>query len=261
MPDKMMLPEVAVLGAGPAGLMAAEVLATGGARVTLLDRMPSPARKLLIAGRGGLNLTHSEPLPAFLSRYGAARDAAGALHRGLPARRPDRLGRGAGPADLHRQLRPGLSQGDEGLAAAARLDRAARGARRQLAVAASLAGLGGWARWPSRRRKGRCSSARRRRCWRSAAPPGRGSARMAPGPDCWRACAAAPGQLRLPHRLVGAFPRPLRRRAAEAHRLVLRRRDGARRGGGDRGGHRGRRGLCPVRRPAGGDRAPAARRP
>ncbi len=67
-------PEVAVLGAGPAGLMAAETMAAGGARVTVLDRMPSPARKLLIAGRGGLNLTHSEPLPEFLARYGAARD-------------------------------------------------------------------------------------------------------------------------------------------------------------------------------------------
>ncbi|TDH61850.1 TIGR03862 family flavoprotein [Dankookia rubra] len=65
-------PMVAVLGAGPAGLMAAEIAAQGGAEVTVLDRMPSPARKLLIAGRGGLNLTHSEPLPAFLARYGTA---------------------------------------------------------------------------------------------------------------------------------------------------------------------------------------------
>ena len=66
---------VAVIGAGPAGLMAAEVLARGGARVTVFDHMPSPGRKLLIAGRGGLNLTHSEPLEAFLGRYGAARPA------------------------------------------------------------------------------------------------------------------------------------------------------------------------------------------
>ncbi len=64
--------EVAVIGAGPAGLMAAETLATGGARVTVYDRMPSAGRKLLMAGRGGLNLTHSEPLERFLSRYGAA---------------------------------------------------------------------------------------------------------------------------------------------------------------------------------------------
>ena len=63
---------VAVVGAGPAGLMAAETVARAGVPVAVFDRMPSPARKLLIAGRGGLNLTHSEPLPAFLSRYGGA---------------------------------------------------------------------------------------------------------------------------------------------------------------------------------------------
>jgi len=60
---------VAVIGAGPAGLMAAEVLAQGGARVTVYDAMPSAGRKFLMAGRGGLNLTHSEPLPTFLARY------------------------------------------------------------------------------------------------------------------------------------------------------------------------------------------------
>ncbi len=64
--------EVAVIGAGPAGLMAAEVLAQGGAGVTVYDAMPSAGRKFLMAGRGGLNLTHSEPLPAFLTRYGRA---------------------------------------------------------------------------------------------------------------------------------------------------------------------------------------------
>ena len=65
---------VAVIGAGPAGLMAAEVAARGGADVTVYDRMPSPGRKLLLAGRGGLNLTHSEDAARFLARYGAARD-------------------------------------------------------------------------------------------------------------------------------------------------------------------------------------------
>ena len=63
---------VAVIGAGPAGLMAAEVLANGGAGVTVYDAMPSAGRKFLLAGRGGLNLTHSEALPDFLKRYGAA---------------------------------------------------------------------------------------------------------------------------------------------------------------------------------------------
>jgi len=60
---------VAIIGAGPAGLMAAEVLAQGGASVTIYDAMPSAGRKFLMAGRGGLNLTHGEPLPQFLARY------------------------------------------------------------------------------------------------------------------------------------------------------------------------------------------------
>jgi hypothetical protein len=65
-------PTVAVIGAGPAGLMAAEVLARAGAAVTVHERMPSVGRKLLMAGRGGLNLTHSEPLGRFVTRYGDA---------------------------------------------------------------------------------------------------------------------------------------------------------------------------------------------
>src|ERR1700733_1713722 len=64
--------DVAVIGAGPAGLMAAEVLAGGGISVTVYDAMPSVGRKFLMAGRGGLNLTHSEALPQFLGRYGRA---------------------------------------------------------------------------------------------------------------------------------------------------------------------------------------------
>jgi len=64
--------DVAVIGAGPAGQMAAETAARGGARVTVFDGMRSAGRKFLLAGRGGLNLTHSEALPAFLARYGAA---------------------------------------------------------------------------------------------------------------------------------------------------------------------------------------------
>jgi uncharacterized flavoprotein (TIGR03862 family) len=65
-------PHIAIIGAGPAGLMAAEVLANGGAAITVYDAMPSAGRKLLMAGRGGLNLTHSEPLSQFLARYGNA---------------------------------------------------------------------------------------------------------------------------------------------------------------------------------------------
>jgi uncharacterized flavoprotein (TIGR03862 family) len=60
----------AIIGGGPAGLIAAEVLARAGVAVTVYDQMPSVGRKFLLAGRGGLNLTHSEELPAFLARYG-----------------------------------------------------------------------------------------------------------------------------------------------------------------------------------------------
>jgi len=66
-------PHAAVIGGGPAGLAAAEALAAGGAAVTVIDRMPSLGRKFLMAGRGGLNLTHAEPLERLLERYGAAR--------------------------------------------------------------------------------------------------------------------------------------------------------------------------------------------
>ena len=64
---------VAVIGGGPAGLAAAEVLAGGGALVQLYDAKPTVARKFLMAGRGGLNITHSEPFDLFASRYGARR--------------------------------------------------------------------------------------------------------------------------------------------------------------------------------------------
>lgn len=60
---------IAVIGGGPAGLMAAEALLEGGARVHLYERMPSVARKLLMAGKGGLNITHAEALDRFPSRY------------------------------------------------------------------------------------------------------------------------------------------------------------------------------------------------
>jgi uncharacterized flavoprotein (TIGR03862 family) len=64
-------PQAAVVGGGPAGLMAAEMLATQGVAVDLFDAMPSVGRKFLLAGRGGLNLTHSEPHASFMTRFGA----------------------------------------------------------------------------------------------------------------------------------------------------------------------------------------------
>ena len=67
------LKSAAVVGGGPAGLMAAETLANGGAQVHLYEAMPSVGRKFLVAGKGGLNLTHSEPFEQFLSHYGKRR--------------------------------------------------------------------------------------------------------------------------------------------------------------------------------------------
>jgi uncharacterized flavoprotein (TIGR03862 family) len=69
--------DAVVAGAGPAGLAAAEALACAGRRVVVYDAAPSPARKFLLAGRGGLNLTHSEPLELFLDRYGPAAERLG----------------------------------------------------------------------------------------------------------------------------------------------------------------------------------------
>lgn len=63
---------IAIIGGGPAGLMAAEIASKAGHTVTVYDRMPTLGRKFLMAGRGGLNLTHSEPLEKFLTRYGNA---------------------------------------------------------------------------------------------------------------------------------------------------------------------------------------------
>jgi uncharacterized flavoprotein (TIGR03862 family) len=65
-------PRIAIIGAGPAGLFAARTLAQRGVKPVVFDRMASPLRKFLLAGRGGLNLTHSEPLDGFLSRYAGA---------------------------------------------------------------------------------------------------------------------------------------------------------------------------------------------
>ncbi|MGH8076877.1 MAG: NAD(P)/FAD-dependent oxidoreductase, partial [Lysobacter sp.] len=71
-------PRLVVIGGGPAGLMAAEVARAAGVEVDLYEAKGSVGRKFLIAGKGGLNLTHSEPRPAFDQRYGARSEEVGA---------------------------------------------------------------------------------------------------------------------------------------------------------------------------------------
>ncbi len=76
--------KVVIIGGGPAGLMAAEAAVAGGAEVNLYDAMPSVGRKFLLAGKGGLNLTHSEPIEQFLSRYGTRRPEIESAIRSFP---------------------------------------------------------------------------------------------------------------------------------------------------------------------------------
>jgi hypothetical protein len=94
MPADLLRPgRAAVIGGGPAGLMAAEVLSLAGVQVDLYDAKPSIGRKFLVAGKGGLNLTHSEPYDLFLTRYGERRPQLEPL---LKAFGPDEVRRWAG---------------------------------------------------------------------------------------------------------------------------------------------------------------------
>jgi uncharacterized flavoprotein (TIGR03862 family) len=84
-PSTPSAPHVAIIGGGPAGLMAAEVLSQAGIKVDLYDGMPSVGRKFLLAGVGGMNITHSEAYPAFLSRYAERAPQIAPLLRGFGA--------------------------------------------------------------------------------------------------------------------------------------------------------------------------------
>lgn len=77
-------PSVAVIGAGPAGLMAAEVLSQAGFQVTVYDAMPSAGRKFLMAGKGGMNITHAEPFEQFVARYGSSQSQLEPLLKSFP---------------------------------------------------------------------------------------------------------------------------------------------------------------------------------
>ncbi len=76
--------QIAIIGAGPAGLMAAEVLAQTGAQIAVYDAMPSVGRKFLMAGKGGMNITHAEPFADFVTRYGTQAEQIEPLLRAFP---------------------------------------------------------------------------------------------------------------------------------------------------------------------------------
>ena len=128
----------AVIGGGPAGLIAAEVLARAGVAVTVYDQMPSLGRKFLMAGRGGLNLTHSEELPQFFARYGDIDPLLKAAIEAFPPCGAARVGRQHGSGDFRRLERSRVSGSAEDIAAAAHLAAAARQSRRQNEIASSL---------------------------------------------------------------------------------------------------------------------------
>ncbi|MDD1607157.1 MAG: TIGR03862 family flavoprotein, partial [Methylococcaceae bacterium] len=86
--DKSVPPTVAIIGGGPAGLMAADVLCHAGVKVNLYDAMPSVGRKFLMAGKGGLNISHAEAFETFLSRYAQRRGDLEPLLKQFP---PDAL--------------------------------------------------------------------------------------------------------------------------------------------------------------------------
>ena len=134
--------QVAVIGAGPAGLMAAEVLAQGGAAVTVYDAMPSAGRKFLMAGRGGLNLTHSEALPAFLTRYGEAMPQLAAAIEAFPPRRLREWSEALGQPTFVGSSGRVFPASVQGLAAAARVAAAARRDGRAIRVTPPLDRLG-----------------------------------------------------------------------------------------------------------------------
>ncbi len=145
--------KVAVVGGGPAGLMAAEALSCRRRRRShLYDAMPSVGRKFLLAGRGGLNLTHSEPFERL--RAAASASAAQQLAPLLRAFGPEPcegLGAGPGHRDLRRHLGARVPEGHEGRAAAACL--AASAARRPAcAFTCAIAGSAGrrCRPWPPR---------------------------------------------------------------------------------------------------------------
>ncbi len=172
---------VVVVGAGPAGLMAAEALARAGRRVVVRDASPSPSRKFLLAGRGGLNLTHSEPLQTLLTRYGAA---AKRLRPAIEAFPPEALRRWA--AELGEETFVGSSGRvfPKSFKATPLLRawlRRLEGLGVERKARSRFAGFGDGGRLRFDRRPARTLSRRRPPCSRWAARPGRGSAPTAAG--------------------------------------------------------------------------------
>ncbi len=138
---------IAIIGGGPAGLMAAqEAIKWGGGaglQVDVYDAMPSVGRKFLLAGKGGLNLTHSEAAQPFVSRYGARSGEIGALLQQFGAADVQAWAHGLGVETFVGSSGRGVSQRHEGGAVAAGLVASIASQRGAVSHAASVAGVGG----------------------------------------------------------------------------------------------------------------------
>ena len=181
-------PTAAVVGGGPAGLIAAEVLAGAGWRVTVHDHMPSMGRKLLLAGRGGLNITHGRTARPTARTLWLGPDAARASTACVGPRAAPRLVRGSGRTDLRRLERSRVPVVVPSDPSVARVARPPRQPRRAVRSAPSTRGADGRRRWCARRsRHGRRASrhGRRRRGARARRRElAAGSAPMVRGPRC-----------------------------------------------------------------------------
>ena len=224
---------IAIIGGGPAGLMAAEAARAAGAEVDVYDRLGSVGRKFLIAGKGGLNLTHSEAVRRVRrdATARAAREVARWLAR-IRRGRVARMGARARRRDVRRHIRPRLSDRSQGRAAAARVVASPARERRAFPHAPSLARMGRSRRAAFRGRRRRAQRARRRgraRARRRELAGARFGRRM--GSDAReRGCrdrAAGAVELRIRCRVERALRDATCRRSGEAGRRRMARRRGA----------------------------------
>ena len=178
---------VAILGGGPAGLMAAEILIKRWSSCRPLRRHAFPGRKFLLAGRGGLNLTHSEPFEQFLANYGTRRPQLEPLLTRLRPAAGRSLGAWSRHRNLRRQFQPGFPGRYENCPHSARLVGAPALFRRDLPLRVTHGSAGaGTIPCASPHLPVKYPFRPMRLCWRWGVVVGRKPVPPVPGSRCWR---------------------------------------------------------------------------